>query len=88
MTRTLKTLLFAMTLVLFWSVIVTAAETGRRHEVIVVGAGIAGLAATWELAQKDVDVAVMDMQAHSGGTALMSEGPSASWARRSRFRTA
>lgn len=74
MTRTLKTLLFVMTLVLFWSVIVTAAETGRRHEVIVVGAGIAGLAATWELAQKDVDVAVMDMQAHSGGTALMSEG--------------
>jgi len=51
-----------------------AAEKEQRHDVVVVGAGIAGLSATWELAQKGLDVAVIEMQPLYGGTATMSEG--------------
>ena len=74
MKRNMKALLCAMILILLASTVVASAEAQRRHSVIIVGAGVAGLAAAWELAQRDVDVAVIEMQALPGGTALMSEG--------------
>ncbi|MBN2439541.1 MAG: FAD-dependent oxidoreductase [Deltaproteobacteria bacterium] len=76
MKRIITILSIAVTLVICLPAAVMAveAEKERRHEVIVVGAGIAGLSAAWELAQKGVDVTVIEMQPLFGGTATMSEG--------------
>lgn len=65
---------FASMLAIVAPTAILAAENEQRHDVIVVGAGIAGLSATWELAQKGFDVAVIEMQPLYGGTATMSEG--------------
>lgn len=77
-TATMKTLgrvlFLAIILVMLASTVILAAEKEQRHDVVVVGAGIAGLSATWELAQKGLDVAVIEMQPLYGGTATMSEG--------------
>ena len=67
-------MLFAIMLVMVSPTVILAAEKGQQHDAIVVGAGIAGLSASWELAQKGFDVAVIEMQPLYGGTATMSEG--------------
>jgi len=67
-------LFFAIILFMVAPTTMLAAEKEQRHDVVVVGAGIAGLSATWELAQKGFDVAVIEMQPLYGGTATMSEG--------------
>lgn len=69
-----QVLLFAIILAMVPSTVILAAEKEQRHDVVVVGAGIAGLSASWELAQKGFDVAVIEMQPLYGGTATMSEG--------------
>ncbi|WP_224981675.1 FAD-dependent oxidoreductase [Geomonas agri] len=69
-----QVMLFAIILVMVPPPLILAAEKEQRHDVVVVGAGIAGLSATWELAQKGFDVAVIEMQPLYGGTATMSEG--------------
>jgi len=69
-----RVLFFAIMLILFSPTAMLAAEKEQRHDVVVVGAGIAGLSATWELARKGFDVAVIEMQPLYGGTATMSEG--------------
>ena len=69
-----KVLFLSMAMVLCLSAVVMAAQKEQRHDVIVVGAGIAGLSAAWELAQKNIDVAVIEMAPTYGGTGLMSEG--------------
>ena len=69
-----RVLFFAIILVIVAPTTMLAAEKEQRHDVVVVGAGIAGLSATWELAQKGIDVAVIEMQPLYGGTATMSEG--------------
>ncbi len=74
MKRNMKALLLAMILILLGSTGVAARIVERQHSAIIVGAGVAGLAAAWDLAQRDVDVAVIEMQAAPGGTARMSEG--------------
>ncbi len=44
--------------------------TWRHHRVAIVGAGIAGLAAAWELARRGVeDVVILELDDHLGGTA-------------------
>lgn len=63
-----------MAMVLCLSAVVMAAQKEQRHGVIVVGAGIAGLSAAWELEQKNIDVAVIEMAPTYGGTGLTSEG--------------
>lgn len=65
---------FVVALIICLSTIVFAAENERRHNVLVVGAGIAGLSAAWELAQKNINVAVIEMMGTYGGIGLMSEG--------------
>lgn len=74
MKRIVKTTLLILGLALCLSSLATASEKQHHHEVLVVGAGIAGLSAAWELAQKDIDVAVIEMSPVYGGTGLMSEG--------------
>ncbi|MBP7766624.1 MAG: FAD-dependent oxidoreductase [Syntrophaceae bacterium] len=74
MKRITQAALLLLVLVLSASSAATAAEKQYRHDVLVVGAGIAGLSAVWELTQKDVDVAVIEMAAAYGGTGLTSEG--------------
>lgn len=69
-----KIVMLFFALVLFWPSLAIGAQNEHRHQVLVVGAGIAGLSAVWELAQKDVDVAVIEMAPVYGGTGLMSEG--------------
>jgi len=64
----------SLALIVFLSVAAGAAEKAQRHSVLVVGAGIAGLSAAWELAEKDIDVAVIEMMGAYGGIGLMSEG--------------
>lgn len=69
-----RVLFFAVILVMVAPAAMLAADKDQRHDVVVVGAGIAGLSATWELTQKGFDVAVIEMQPLYGGTATMSEG--------------
>ena len=69
-----RALLFAIILGMVVPAAMLAAEKEQRHDVVVVGAGIAGLSATWELAQKGFAVAVIEIQPLYGGTATMSEG--------------
>jgi monoamine oxidase len=42
-------------------------EPGRRKKVLVLGAGLAGLSAAWELSQKGHDVTVLEGQTRPGG---------------------
>ena len=72
--KTGRTILFAamLLMILLIAGITTAEE--RCYDVVVVGAGVSGLAATWELARGGVKVAVIEMSPHYGGTAMMSEG--------------
>lgn len=69
-----KVLFLSMVIVLCLWAVVMAAQKEQRHDVIVVGAGIAGLSAAWELSQKNFDIAVIEMSPTYGGTGLMSEG--------------
>lgn len=47
-----------------------AIATWREHAVVIVGAGVAGLAAAWELARRGVrDVVVLELDDVTGGTA-------------------
>src|SRR5689334_6567346 len=44
--------------------------TERRHRVVVIGAGVAGLSAAWELRRRGVrDVVVLELDDVHGGTA-------------------
>ncbi len=48
----------------------------RRHRVVVIGAGVAGLAAAWELRRRGVaDVVVLELDATVGGTARSGASP-------------
>ena len=69
-----RVLFFTIILAMIAPTVMLAAEKEHRHDVVVVGAGIAGLSASWELAQTGFDVAVIEMQPLYGGTATMSEG--------------
>jgi uncharacterized protein len=51
-----------------------AAEPERRYEVIIVGAGIAGLSAAWELSKHGVSSAVIELSQEYCAAARMSEG--------------
>ncbi len=57
-----------------WPAVAAAPPAEPRHDAVVVGAGVAGLAAAWELAQQGLDVAVVEMSPSYGGTARVSEG--------------
>lgn len=47
-----------------------APATWRRHQVVIVGAGVAGLTAAWELARRGIrDVVVLELDDVIGGTA-------------------
>lgn len=59
---------------LFCCPAVQANEQERRNHVVIVGAGISGLVAAWELAQKDIDVTVLEMSPIYGGAGITSEG--------------
>ncbi len=74
MKRVIKTTWLLLAMVLFAPSAVTASENQHRHDVIVVGAGIAGLSAAWELAQKDVRIAMIEMSPVYGGAGIVSEG--------------
>src|SRR5215468_1608790 len=51
-------------------VAVPAVSTWREHAVVIVGAGVAGLAAAWELARRGIrDVVVLELDDVAGGTA-------------------
>ncbi|MCX5851308.1 MAG: FAD-dependent oxidoreductase [Deltaproteobacteria bacterium] len=74
MKRTGRVLVCTVTLVMIWLSIGIAAVEEHHNDVVVVGTGVSGLAAIWELARSNIDVAVIEMSSHYGGTALMSEG--------------
>jgi monoamine oxidase len=42
-------------------------KTGRRQRVVILGAGLAGLAAGWELTRTGHDVVILEAQLHPGG---------------------
>jgi flavocytochrome c len=69
-----KALLCAAVLVLAWFAFGTVAGEEHLHDVVIVGAGISGLSAAWEMAHRGIDVVVIEMSPHYGGAALMSEG--------------
>jgi flavocytochrome c len=74
MRRFTGTSLLFLALILSVPSLATASENRYRHDVLVVGAGIAGLSAVWEPAQRDVDVGVIEIAPTYGGTGLTSEG--------------
>ena len=74
MKRIATLVLVAAALAALWPAAPAAAQTEFRHEAVVAGAGVAGMAAAWELAQRGVDVAVVEMSPSYGGTARISEG--------------
>ena len=74
MKRTGRAMLCAVALVMVWLAFGTVAGEEHHHDVVVVGAGISGLSAAWELARSGIDVAVIEMSPHYGGAALVSEG--------------
>ncbi len=61
-------------IVLFLLVCCRTVPADENRRVVVVGAGISGLTAAWELAQKDIPVTLLEMSPHYGGTGLTSEG--------------
>jgi len=74
MKKTGSAILFAAVLVMSWLAFGAVAGEEHHHDVVIVGAGISGLSAAWELARSGIDVAVIEMSPHYGGAALMSEG--------------
>jgi phytoene dehydrogenase-like protein len=55
---------------------VVAPGAWREHAVVIVGAGVAGLAAAWELARRGVrDVVVLELDDETGGTARGGHSP-------------
>lgn len=52
-----------------------AAPAGRPKKVIVIGAGLAGLAAAYELVRKGHDVTVLEARPHAGGRVLTLRSP-------------
>ena len=74
MKRTGTAMLCAAALIIIWLAFRTVAGEEHRHDAVVVGAGISGLSAAWELARSGFDVAVIEMSPHYGGAALISEG--------------
>jgi len=69
-----RAICFAAALVMVWLAFRTVAGEEHHHDVVVVGAGISGLSAVWELAHSGIDVAVIEMSPHYGGAAVISEG--------------
>ena len=74
MKRTGRVMFCTVALVMVWLAIGIAAVEERHHDVVVVGAGVSGLAAIWELARSGINVAVIEMSHSYGGAALLSEG--------------
>jgi len=74
MKRTGRAMLFAAALVMVWLAFGNVAGEEHHHDVVVIGAGISGLSAAWELAHSGIDVAVIEMSPQYGGVALKSEG--------------
>ena len=74
MNRSGRAMLCAAALIMIWPAFITVAGEEHRHDAVVVGAGISGLSAAWELARGGFDVAVIEMSPHYGGAALISEG--------------
>jgi flavocytochrome c len=74
MRRTGRAMLCAAVLVMVWLAFETVAGEEHHHDVVIVGAGISGLSAAWELAQNGIDVAVIEMAPHYGGAAVVSDG--------------
>jgi ribulose 1,5-bisphosphate synthetase/thiazole synthase len=60
-------MLCAAALIMIWPAFRTVAGQEHRHDVLVVGAGISGLSAAWELARGGFNVAVIEMSPHYGG---------------------
>jgi predicted oxidoreductase len=67
-------MLCAAALVMIWLAFGTVAGEEHHHDVVIVGAGISGLSAAWELARSGIDVAVIEMSPHYGGAAIASDG--------------
>jgi uncharacterized protein len=74
MKRTGRAMLCAAVLVMIWLAFETVAGEEYHHDVVIVGAGISGLSAAWELAHSGIDVAVIEMAPHYGGAAVVSDG--------------
>jgi flavocytochrome c len=74
MKRTGSAILFAAVLVMSWLALGAVAGEEHHYDVVIVGAGISGLSAAWELAHSGLDVAVIEMSSHYGGAALVAEG--------------
>ena len=73
-TKIKKAALLVVLLMLCLQAIAIAAEKERRYDVIVVGAGISGLTAAWELSRLGINSAVVEMSSEYGAAAMMSEG--------------